>query len=181
MYYPGVVLIWLAFLLGVVSTVAFFAAARGAERWQSIARQAYVLMTAAVVVASALLMYLLLNHDYRVFYVFSYSDNALPLHFLISTFWAGQEGSFLLWIFWGVLLGLPLMYFARAYSNRVMLFYNLTVVSLILLLLKQNPFRFHQGLTADLIHPGDNGMIEMGRNLARKLKPLLPRAGGPSR
>ena len=29
------------------------------------------------------------------------------------------------------------------------------------------------GLTADLIHPGDNGMIEMGRNLAAKLSPLL--------
>lgn len=29
------------------------------------------------------------------------------------------------------------------------------------------------GLTADLIHPGDNAMIEMGRNLAQKLKPLI--------
>ena len=30
------------------------------------------------------------------------------------------------------------------------------------------------GLTTDLIHPGDNGMIEMGWRLAEKLKPLLP-------
>jgi len=30
------------------------------------------------------------------------------------------------------------------------------------------------GLTGDLIHPGDNGMIEMGWRLAEKLKPLLP-------
>ncbi len=29
------------------------------------------------------------------------------------------------------------------------------------------------GLTGDLIHPANNGMIEMGRNLADKLKPLL--------
>lgn len=29
------------------------------------------------------------------------------------------------------------------------------------------------GLTPDMIHPGDNGMIQMGENLARKLKPLL--------
>ena len=29
------------------------------------------------------------------------------------------------------------------------------------------------GLTGDLIHPSDNGMIEMGRNLAMKLKRLL--------
>jgi len=35
-----------------------------------------------------------------------------------------------------------------------MLFYNLTLLSLLVLMLKQNPFRFHQGLTADLI-PAD--------------------------
>ena len=29
------------------------------------------------------------------------------------------------------------------------------------------------GLASDLIHPSDNGMIEIGRNLAGKLKPLL--------
>ena len=29
------------------------------------------------------------------------------------------------------------------------------------------------GLTVDLIHPSDNAMIEMGRNLAARLKPLL--------
>ena len=30
------------------------------------------------------------------------------------------------------------------------------------------------GLSGDLIHPSDNGMIEMGQRLAEKLKPLLP-------
>ncbi len=30
-----------------------------------------------------------------------------------------------------------------------------------------------RGLTHDLIHPGDHGMIEMGRNLAARLAPLL--------
>lgn len=33
------------------------------------------------------------------------------------------------------------------------------------------------GLTVDLIHPGDNGMIEMGRNLAKKLYPLVRHRG----
>jgi cytochrome c-type biogenesis protein CcmF len=148
MYYPGTLLLWLAFLLGLASTVAYGLVIRGREQWQAQARQAYVLMTAAVVVASGLLMYLLINHDYRLAYVWSYSDNLLPLHYLISTFWGGQEGSFLLWIFWGVLLGLPLMRFARGYESRVMIFYNLTLLSLIMLLLKQDPFRFHEGLAS---------------------------------
>ncbi len=148
MYIPGTILLWLAFLLGVASTVSYGLVIRGREVWRAQARQAYVLMAAAVVVASGLLMYLLVTHDYRLAYVWSYSDNLLPLNYLISSFWGGQEGSFLLWIFWGVLLGLPLMFFARSYESRVMPIYNLTLLSLILLLLKQDPFRFHDGLAA---------------------------------
>jgi cytochrome c-type biogenesis protein CcmF len=164
MYYPGTVLLWAAFLLGAFSTVAYGMAIRGSEQWQRMARQAYVLMTAAVVVASTLLLVLLLRHDYRLFYVYSYSDNALPLHFVISSFWAGQEGSFLLWILCGALLGLPLMRFARVYETRVMLVYNLTVLSLITLLLKQSPFRFHQGLTASLIPADGAGLNPLLQN-----------------
>jgi cytochrome c-type biogenesis protein CcmF len=147
MYIPGTILLWLAFLLGAASTVAYALVIRGREHWRLQARQTYALMTAAVVVASVLLMYLLVTHDYRLAYVWSYSDNLLPLNYLISSFWGGQEGSFLLWVFWGVLLGLPLMRFARGYESRVMPIYNLTLLSLILLLLRQDPFRFHEGLT----------------------------------
>ncbi len=164
MYYPGTILIWGAFLLGLASTVCYALAIRGDEGWRRLARQTYVLMTAAVVVASAVLMYLLLTHDYRVFYVTAYTDNSLPLHFLISAFWAGQEGSFLLWVFWAAVLGLPLMRFARDYEPRVMFFYNLTLLSLVLLLVKQDPFRFHQGLTASMVPLDGNGLNPLLQN-----------------
>jgi len=134
MYVPGTILMWLAFFAGIASTITYWLSIKDPERWRSAARQSYVLMTVAIVAGSALLMYLLVTHDYRLHYVWAYSDNMLPLHYLISTFWGGQEGSFMLWIFWGVLLGLPLMRFARSYESRVMVIYNLTLLSLILLL-----------------------------------------------
>jgi hypothetical protein len=34
------------------------------------------------------------------------------------------------------------------------------------------------GLSPDLLHPGDQGMIFMGENLARRLKPLIPKYSG---
>ncbi|HSN54323.1 MAG TPA: cytochrome c biogenesis protein CcsA, partial [Candidatus Sulfomarinibacteraceae bacterium] len=164
MYIPGTVLLWLAFGLGLGSTVAYALTIRDPERWRPYARQSYALMTAAIVIASGLLMYLLVTHDYRLHYVWAYSDNMLPLHYLISTFWAGQEGSFLLWIFWGVLLGLPLMRYARAYESRAMIFYNLTLLSLIMLLLRQDPFRFHEGLTAAMMPMDGQGMNPLLQN-----------------
>ncbi|MCP4899564.1 MAG: cytochrome c biogenesis protein CcsA [bacterium] len=148
MYFPGAILMWAAFLLGLVSTVSYGLAVRREDQHLPLARQAYYGMTAAVVFASGLLMYLLVNHDYRLHYVWAYSDNTLEWFYLLSTFWAGQEGSFLLWIFFGALLGIPLIRYAREYESRVMLFYNATLLSLLVLLVKQNPFRFHEGLTA---------------------------------
>ncbi len=164
MYVPGTILMWLAFLAGIASTVTYWLSIKAPERWPSPARQSYVLMTMAVVVASGLLMYLLVAHDYRLHYVWAYSDNLLPLHYLISTFWGGQEGSFLLWIFWGVLLGLPLMRFARAYESRVMVVYNMTLLSLLLLLIRQDPFRFHEGLTAAMIPMDGQGLNPLLQN-----------------
>jgi cytochrome c-type biogenesis protein CcmF len=164
MYIPGTILMWAVFLLGVASTVTYWMSIREPERWRPLARQTYVLMTAAVVVASGLLMYLLVTHDYRLHYVWAYSDNLLSTRYLISTFWGGQEGSFLLWIFCGVVLGLPLIRFARAYESRVMVVYNLTLLSLVTLLLRQDPFRFHQGLTAGQIPMDGQGLNPLLQN-----------------
>ena len=164
MYTPGYLLLWTAFLLGILSTVGYLLAVRTREAWIGLARQAYVIMTVAIVATSALLMYLLVHHDYRLFYVYAYSDNSLPTSYLVSSFWGGQEGSFLLWIFWGVLLGLPLMRFARGYETRVMVFYNATLLSLIAILLRQNPFRFHQGLTAGSIPMDGQGLNPLLQN-----------------
>jgi cytochrome c-type biogenesis protein CcmF len=164
MYLPGTILMWTALLAGLASTITYWLSIREPERWRGPARQSFVLMTFAIVVGSALLMYLLVTHDYRLHYVWAYSDNLLPLHYLISTFWGGQEGSFMLWIFWGVLLGLPLMRFARAYESRVMVVYNLTLLSLILLLVKQDPFRFHQGLTAAMTPMDGQGLNPLLQN-----------------
>ncbi len=164
MYFPGTLLMWLSFALGLISTVAYALSITDPAKWRGLARQTYVLMTVAVVAASALLMFLFITHDYRLAYVFNYSDNSAPLHFLISGFWGGQEGSFLLWAFSGVLLGLPLLRFAKAYEDRVMVFYNLTLLSLIVLLLKQDPFRFHQGLTAATIPVDGAGLNPLLQN-----------------
>lgn len=48
--------------------------------------------------ASALLFYLLLSHNFQVRYVYEHTSTYLPTPYLLSAFWAGQEGSLLLWL-----------------------------------------------------------------------------------
>jgi len=47
--------------------------------------------------ASLYLLYLLLTHNFNNLYVASHTNRSLPLAYVISAFWAGQEGSLLLW------------------------------------------------------------------------------------
>ncbi len=124
------------------STFFYFQSLRGRDGARSWARQLYALATFAVVLASGVLLFLILRHDFRLHYVFSYSDLSLPTSYLISTFWAGQEGSFLLWLLCGMLVGLPLIRYARHYEDRTLLVYNLAQLSLLLILVRQSPFRF---------------------------------------
>ena len=60
------------------------------------------------------------NHYFEYHYAYSYSDSKLPDHYLVSTFWNGQEGSFLLWMFWQAILGIVIIHTNRFWEGPVM-------------------------------------------------------------
>jgi cytochrome c-type biogenesis protein CcmF len=140
-FWPGVAAIWAALLFGLASLVAYFRVDRGRADLLPVARSAYAAFATSVVSASVVLMILLLQHRFDVAYVNSYSSLDLPLHFLFSTFWAGQEGSFLLWCFWGSLIGLVVWRSAKEQEAPVMIVYIATFIGIIAILCKQSPFK----------------------------------------
>lgn len=111
-----------AFVACGLSGLAFFLAAQerpGAD-WKRVGRASWGAMLGAVGAASGILFYLLLTHQFQYAYVYQYSSKALPAHYLFSTFWAGQEGSFLLWILFTGVVGVALMRWARSYEAPTM-------------------------------------------------------------
>ena len=79
------------------------------ESLLSLARNSFYASVILIFFQSALLMWGLLYHRFEWIYVFSYSSLDLPLYYLISTFWAGQEGTFLLWALLGSIYGMVRM------------------------------------------------------------------------
>ena len=120
----GEFLLLVAFVTCGLSALAFFWAARSddaAAPWKRMGRLAWAAMSATVVGASGILWWFILNHQYQYAYVYQNSSNDLPLHYLFSTFWAGQEGSFLLWILMMCAVGGTLIaYVQREYETPVM-------------------------------------------------------------
>ncbi|MGM0546801.1 MAG: heme lyase CcmF/NrfE family subunit [Bacteroidota bacterium] len=82
--------------------------------------------------ASGLLLYIILTHQFNFYYVYNYTSSDLQLKYLISAFWGGQEGSFMLWILFSVIIGLGLMKWTRdPYRGPVLFFLTLTQIFLL--------------------------------------------------
>ncbi len=111
----GNLLIILTILSGAFTAVMYYYSLKGYNNTLNLARQGYYVMTALVSAASLLLLYFILSHQFQYKYVFEYSSRDLSLGLLLSTFFAGQEGSFLLWLLLTLLFG---TYLINTFENE---------------------------------------------------------------
>ena len=116
-----------AFVAALVAAVSYFFAARGRSLadapdggWLRLGRVAFGVHGAAVVGIVVALYDIIYHHRYEYYYAWSHSNDHLPVKYMISCFWEGQEGSFLLWIFWHVCIGALLVWRARRWEAPVM-------------------------------------------------------------
>lgn len=87
------------------------------RRW---ARRMFYVQAFSVLAIFTILFWIIFKHRYEYYYAWRHSSNALPVYYMISCFWEGQEGSFLLWMFWNAVLGLILVRKAGQWESPVM-------------------------------------------------------------
>lgn len=137
----GDFLIYDSVILFVGSALCYALAWRGKTALQKPGRVLFLAGVACLVAVCAILMSLIVTHDFSVSYVANYSSTDLPWFYLISTFWGGQEGTFLLWMLFIGLLGIPLMYTAgKKYEHGVMFYLSLVLLSILVIVVKKSPF-----------------------------------------
>ncbi|NVK27757.1 MAG: cytochrome c biogenesis protein CcsA [Flavobacteriia bacterium] len=115
-----VILSFTAALLAAYSYVKYWDNANRPE-WKKLARASFITHGLSVFGIVATLFYMMLNHYYEYHYVWSHTSNDLPFKYMFSSFWEGQEGSFLLWMFWHAVLGFILMFTAKKWESGTML------------------------------------------------------------
>ncbi len=75
------------------------------SEWKKMANYSFTIHSISIIGIAATLFFMLFNHYYEYSYVYQHSNNEMPMQYIMSCFWEGQEGSFLLWAFWNVVLG----------------------------------------------------------------------------
>jgi cytochrome c-type biogenesis protein CcmF len=137
----------------VLSLAGYLLVASGSKQYQLSARVGYWLLIAMVGVAFANLLSLFIGDRFEYSYVATYSSrdlaNSWPHFFKLSALWAGQQGTFMLWLIYGLLLGLWVRSRAKENEGWVMFFYILAQTFLLVLALISKPFARLDFLPAD--------------------------------
>ncbi len=102
------------------------------ERW---AGRFFILHFAALLAAIGTLYYVIANHYFEYAYVWQYSSKGMPAKFMISCFWAGQEGSFLIWAFFTGMLGMFLLFLSKSWKSWVLPVYSVAQLFLLVMVL----------------------------------------------
>ncbi|MEK6476294.1 cytochrome c biogenesis protein CcsA [Catalinimonas sp. 4WD22] len=120
----GHLFVIISFITSLVAAFAYIKASNSHDleqkQWRNYARGAFYLHGISVLGVVATLFYIIFNNHYEYHYAWSHASRNLPAYYVISSFWEGQEGSFLLWIFWHVLLGVIVINTNKRWEAPVM-------------------------------------------------------------
>lgn len=121
----GHIFVITSFITSLITGFSYFRAATTAQPdkkllWLQNGRAGFILHALAVLGIAICLFTIIFNHYFEYHYAYNYTDRKLPIYYLISTFWNGQEGSFLLWLLWQAILGLVLIATNKFWEAPVM-------------------------------------------------------------
>jgi cytochrome c-type biogenesis protein CcmF len=120
----GELFVSLSFASALVAMISFLIAdqreGRDRQSWERMGVSSFVLHISSILGIVATLFVLIYTHQYEYHYVWSHSSNELPVYYMISCFWEGQEGSFLLWTCWHSILATLILFRKNKWRNSVM-------------------------------------------------------------
>lgn len=116
----GHLLVVMTFVLTLAGLVGNALATKNPEEWKWFSRISLWSHSLTLLGVVVVLFTIIQTHDYRYHYAWSHSSNELPTHYMISCFWEGQEGSFLLWMFWNMVLANILVKTSKSWEPQVM-------------------------------------------------------------
>ncbi len=129
-------------LFAAVASIVYYYLSNRRESYLRPARTFLLVNIYSIVTLFAFFLYLILSHQYQYTYVWSYSSNNLSTPLLLSTSYAGQEGSFFLWIFYTAIISVFLLSYSRKHEYEsivipVLLLFEVFVLTILMI---KSPF-----------------------------------------
>ena len=139
----GSEVIYILFIFSVVSTVTYLLSYFNNNLLKT-GKITYWIMSLGLIFVSSFFLSNIISHNFQYAYIYNHSNTEMSSYFLLASFYAGQEGSFLLWALLLSVIGIFLQPYAAKYKYEpvVMGLYSLVLMFLLLLMIVQSPFEF---------------------------------------
>ena len=146
----GHLFVILSFVLSITSAYSYFRATTKDDiptqkEWTVNGRILFYLHSVFVVGIIVVLFLIIYSNHFEYHYAWAHSSIYLPVHYIISCFWEGQEGSFLLWIFWNCVLGIILIKTNKKWEAPIMVIFAVVQAFLASMILGISVFDFKIG------------------------------------
>ncbi|HUI31322.1 MAG TPA: cytochrome c-type biogenesis CcmF C-terminal domain-containing protein [Candidatus Acidoferrales bacterium] len=100
-------------LLAAVASIVYYRLSEKSQNFLRPARLFFYVNVLSIMVLYCYFIFLILSHQYQYTYVWSYSSNDLSIPLLLSASYAGQEGSFILWIFYSAVISVFVLRYSQ--------------------------------------------------------------------
>ncbi len=129
----GYLVTQLAFISAVFAGLSYYLSTKTLHT-KRMARYFLYLHVLATSTISLMLLWAFVHHYFEIDYIWKHASTQMPLRYIFSAFWGGQQGSLLLWAFLGAWVSLVLAKTEKTQESYV-LFFLLLVQSFLLSML----------------------------------------------
>ncbi|MEY2949110.1 MAG: hypothetical protein RLZZ248_311 [Bacteroidota bacterium] len=122
---PGIIgqlAITLGFVSALFSAISYFSSTfySSDKRWLTMGKVGFGIHGFSIFTVIVVMFFIMINRYYEYQYVWAHVSDELPLKYIASAFWEGQEGSFLLWMFWNIVLAIILIFKSGKWEGPVL-------------------------------------------------------------
>jgi len=131
----------LGFAAAVLAVVATFLSLRKSntpeltESWGKLGTNSFLASAISSFVFIGIMFYLLIVQYFEYEYVWEQSNSKMSFKYILVCFWGGQQGSFMLWLFWHSVLGLFMLRTKKEYRVGVIFVFALIQAFLLSMML----------------------------------------------
>jgi cytochrome c-type biogenesis protein CcmF len=140
----GRITIIILLLMSLVSSILYFYSNNKKNESLLLARKIFMGLIIGTILISAFFIVNIFNHNFQYTYIYEYSSSLLNPFLLFSSYFAGQQGSLLMWVTLFSIMGFFLIPFAKKYNyeSQVMGLYAFLMSFIFLMLVFKSPFEY---------------------------------------
>lgn len=159
----GTIILSTALMLSIASIFFIIRSITNKEKSFIAGKRIFYITGILIIFAVLILFNAIINNEFQFNYIYSNSSKGMPVAYKIAALWAGNEGSFLIWVLILNICGIFLIRKNDEFTPAVLTSIIIAQTFILLVLLVKSPFAYIWTVSPNDFHPGEipgngNGM-----------------------